>query len=111
MKKMTINLEAFTKYEEFELLDVSRRKQYKDGEATENFDTVYQTLINYEPIDIRINDDGAIAEQADLVRASRQDGEPLLISFDNCLITVSPKSQYELAVRGTAQKATLSESE
>lgn len=74
MRNMVINLEAFTNYEEFELLDVSRRKQFKNGEATDIFDTVYQTLINYEPIDIRISDDGAIAEQVDLVRARRQSG-------------------------------------
>lgn len=111
MRVLNTTLESFTNFTEFELLEVSRRKQFKDGKAVEIFDTVYKVLINYEPVEIRVHDDGSIAEKADTVNSYRQLGEPLLISFENCQISISPKSQYELMIRETAQRAILTESE
>ena len=105
MRNITIALESYTNTKEFELLEVSRRKQYVDGEATDNFDTVYKVLINYEPTEIRVSDDGKIMQDADKVHDYVQGGVPLRVSFEKCKIMVSPKSQYELAVRGSAVKA------
>lgn len=105
MRNITSTLESFTQVNTFELLEVSQRKQYINGEATDTMDTVYKVLINYEPTEIRIADDGGICKDAHKVLAYVQAGTPLKVSFENCMITIYPKSQYELAVRGTASKA------
>ncbi|CAM3630049.1 hypothetical protein [Erysipelothrix anatis] len=107
MRRLNTTLSLFTNANEFELLEVSRRKQFIDGEATDVFDSIYKILLNYEPVEIRVHDDGAIADKADVVNSYRQQGNPLLISFEDCQISVSPKTQYELRIYGTANKATL----
>lgn len=107
MRNITIALESYTSIKEFELLEVSRRKQYVDGEATDSFDTVYKVLINYEPTEVRIADDGKIMQRADEILEYVQGGVPLKVSFEKCKVTISPKSQYELAIRGNATKATI----
>lgn len=107
MRTLNTTLSLFTNANEFELLEVSRRKQFIDGEATDVFDSIYKILLNYEPVEIRVHDDGAIAEKADVVNSYRQQGNPLLISFEDCQISVSPKTQYELRIYGTAKKAIL----
>lgn len=66
-------------------MEVSRRKQYKDGEVTDSFDTVYKVLINYEPIEIKVDDNGSIIKQSDAVIAYKEAGTPLKVSFENCL--------------------------
>lgn len=107
MKKIMVNLKVFTQNNSFDLLEVSQRKRFINGEASTEYDTVYKVLINFEPIEIKINDDGAIMNEAETVTAYKQSGTPLKASFDNCLISISPKNQYELMVRGTADKATV----
>ncbi|AGN24529.1 hypothetical protein K0810_06330 [Erysipelothrix rhusiopathiae] len=107
MRNITSTLESYTSLSHFELLEVSRRKQYIGGEATDTFDTVYKALINYEPTEIRVEDDGKIMQDASKVISYVQAGTPLKVSFEDCLITISPKSQYELGIRGVASKATI----
>lgn len=107
MRNLTINLKAFSQSNSFDLLEVSQRKRFINGEASNEYDTVYKVLINFEPIEIKINDGGGIMSEAETVTAYKQSGTPLKASFDNCLISISPKNQYELMVRGTAEKASV----
>lgn len=105
MRNMTINLQALSLNTSFDLLEVSLRKRYINGEVTDDFDTVYKALVNYEPIEIKVNENGANFQDSDSVIAHKHAGSPLKVSFENCIISVSPKSQYELMIRGTADKA------
>lgn len=107
MRSMTINLENLSQQQSFDLLEVSQRRKYINGEPSEENDTVYKVLINYEPIEIKINDSGAIVQEAETVETYKQAGTPLKVTFEKCTITVSPKNQYELMIRGTASKATV----
>lgn len=107
MRNLTLPLENYTVNDEFELLEVSRRRQYLNGEPTETFDTVYKVLISYEPIEVRIADEGSPVS-AEKVLAYTQAGQPLKVSFEGGMISISPKSQYELSVRGTASKINFS---
>lgn len=107
MRNITIALESYTTIKEFELLEVSRRKQYVDGEATDNFDTVYKVLINFEPTEVRVDDDGKVMQRADEIHDFVQGGVPLRVTFEKCKLTISPKSQYELAIRGNAVKVNI----
>ncbi|MDL2212165.1 hypothetical protein LJB88_04745 [Erysipelotrichaceae bacterium OttesenSCG-928-M19] len=107
MNKLNLSLNRYTKQTELQLIDVLRKQLYENGEPTGRFYTSYLTPINYEMTEIRIDDDGEIAKEVDKIQAYAQNGEPLKVSFENCIITISPKSQYELSVRGTASKATI----
>lgn len=105
MRNLQISLSSYCTSNEFELLEVSRRRRYRDGEPIEKYDTVYKALINYEPTEIKIEGETDILQEADKVIAYVQAGRPLKVVFTDCSITVFPKSQYELAIRGTASKA------
>ena len=107
MRNLSINLKAFSQSNSFDLLEVSQRKRFINGEVSNEYDTVYKVLINYEPIEIKVNDGGSIMSEVETVNAYKQTGTPLKVSFDNCLILITPKNQYELMVRGTADKATV----
>ncbi|MDH6603729.1 hypothetical protein OKW23_000870 [Bacilli bacterium PM5-9] len=106
-KKINLQLSRYTNEKEFPLIDVVRKPEYQNGEPTGKFYSSYSTPINYEMTEIRVDDDGELAKEAEKIQAFAQSGEPLKVSFENCIITISSKTQYELAVRGTASKATI----
>jgi hypothetical protein len=103
MRNLTLPLEIYSQNKEFDLLEVSRKRHYEGGEVTDKFYTSYKTLINYEPTEVRIEDEGSPVSP-EKVLAFMQAGQPLKVSFDNAMITINPKSQYELSVRGTAAR-------
>lgn len=105
MRNLNINLKSYSQSNSFDLLEVTQRKKFINGEVSNEYDTVYKVLINYEPIEIKVNDDGAITREAETVAAYKQSGTPLKATFENCQIIISPKNQYELMIRGTAEKA------
>lgn len=74
---LNTTLDLFTSETEFNLLEISRQKQFKE----------------WEPTEVRVHYDGTTEDKADVGNSYRQQGNPLLITFEDCQNSISPKSQ------------------
>ena len=103
MKKVTIPLSAYSNQPTYTLIEAARRTVYVDGQATSDKVTAYTVLIRYQPVEIRVADDGNIVDPADVTRRVEA-GNPMQVALEGCLLTINPVSQYALTMRGTADK-------
>lgn len=103
MKRVQLSLSAYCGQNTFPLIECARRKVYEKGQPTDDEVSVYTALIKYQPIEIRIGDDGKSIDAAEVIKRVEA-GNPIQVSFENCILTVLPVSEYAIKMGGTADK-------
>lgn len=102
MKQFTTSFEEAV----FPVIDYRRCVRYIDGKRTDMLDSRYTILHGYDQVEITIADDGKDVTPQQ-IKAEADQGTPLSMIFQSLVITIRPKSEYEIRAIGSAAKATL----
>ena len=89
----------------FPVIDYRRRNRYLEGQKTDQLDTCYTAILNYEKIDIVLADDcKAITPQQ--IKTAADAGTPVELTFHDLEITIKgTKFPWEIQATGRASQA------
>jgi hypothetical protein len=88
------------------VVDFRRRNKFVDNVKLDIKESVYTIVHNYEKIDIAVSDNGNVVSQ-EQVKGYADNGTPINMLFKDTELFIRPKTQWELQARGTAQQATI----
>lgn len=85
------------------VIDYRRSPRYVNGKPTENLDSRYTILHNYDQITVTVADDGQVVTQ-EQVKNAADAGVPIEMEFFDLEITIRPKNEWEIKASARASK-------